>query len=137
MNHSWKELQAWGVSPGSGRSWGVDQEWVCTRCGARKGRGPQSLMNGRRVIRWWWIGPDGRAYEGIRARPLWGEYELRWVGGAQWAAVTGIPACTVSREEAAEAAREAEREEAAEAAQWKVAEAEYFRVLEAHRLADA
>ena len=43
-------LQPWGVSPGS--------EWVCTRCGARKGRGPESLANGKRVIRWWYLGAD-------------------------------------------------------------------------------
>jgi len=64
--HSWMKLR-WGVSPGSERPYGVDEQWVCTRCGARKWRGPESLANGKRVIRWWYPGADGQEADRLPA----------------------------------------------------------------------
>lgn len=61
-HHKWT-YSAWGVTPGSGRPHGVDETWTCERCGASKGRGPQSRHTGRRVIRWWTRGPDGEEIE--------------------------------------------------------------------------
>lgn len=59
MRHSWKYDGAQGVTPGSGRPHGTDESWTCRRCGAGKGRGPQSNSSGRRVIRWEYRDGDG------------------------------------------------------------------------------
>lgn len=52
MNHKWEQNQTYGVQNGNGRPHGVDESWICKKCGSSKGRGPQSTHTGERVIRW-------------------------------------------------------------------------------------
>lgn len=63
--HAWGQGETWGVMSGSGRPHGVDESWVCARCGATKGRGPGSNHCGTRVIRWWYRTADGRMVDSL------------------------------------------------------------------------
>lgn len=65
MKHKWTENQARGVTGGSGRPHGVDESWTCERCGASKGRGPESTFTGRRVIRWHYTDAYGYLAESL------------------------------------------------------------------------
>lgn len=61
MKHSWKQLQE--RAPGGGRRWTANDEWVCRRCGVRKGRSPHTRWNGKLAFRWWVRAADGSALD--------------------------------------------------------------------------
>jgi rubredoxin len=71
MKHRWNYDGAQGVQGGSGRPHGVDEQWTCARCGARKARGPENTSTGKRVIRWTYTDADGNASDDRPACKMW------------------------------------------------------------------